>query len=94
MSGAVRLLRFPMMLAASALGFVGIVFGLMVLFLHLCKLESFGTAYFAPVAPFRWQDLKDSVVRMPIWKLNKRPLDAHPVKERQQSLSRTWKKRE
>ncbi|URN95721.1 MAG: spore germination protein [Candidatus Pristimantibacillus lignocellulolyticus] len=72
MSSAVRLLRFPMMLAASILGFVGIVFGLMILLIHLCKLESFGSPYFAPVAPFRWNGLKDAILRMPIfWNKNR-----------------------
>ncbi|MCR8658731.1 spore germination protein [Paenibacillus endoradicis] len=72
MSSAVRLLRFPMMFAASLLGFVGIVFGLMALLIHLCTLESFGSPYFAPIAPFRWNSLKDAILRMPIfWNKNR-----------------------
>lgn len=71
MGVAIRLIRFPMMIAAATFGFVGIVFGLMILLIHLCKLESFGTPYFAPVAPFHWKDLKDSIVRLPVWKLKK-----------------------
>ena len=92
MSSAIRLLRFPMMIAAAILGFAGIVFGLMALLIHLCKLESFGSAYFAPIAPFRWKDLKDAVVRVPIWRMDNRPKDPHPEKMKQQSASREWEK--
>lgn len=91
MSSAVRLLRFPMMIVATLLGFVGIVFGLMALLIHLCTLESFGTPYFAPIAPFRWRDLKDSIVRLPIRKLKNRPLDPHPENMQQQYPSKEWK---
>ncbi|WP_256941312.1 spore germination protein [Bacillus sp. EAC] len=94
MSAAVRLLRFPMMMAAATFGFVGIVFGLMILVIHLCNLESFGSPYFAPIAPFRFKDLKDAIVRVPVWKMNTRPLDHKPVKVLQQSRTRKWKKNE
>ncbi|MFC5403434.1 spore germination protein [Cohnella soli] len=80
MSYSVRLLRFPMMIAASLLGFFGIVFSLTVILIHLCKLESFGTPYFAPMSPMRILDWKDAFVRLPFWKLNERPLAARPQK--------------
>ncbi|MED3476523.1 spore germination protein [Bacillus thuringiensis] len=92
MSAAVRLLRFPMMIAAATLGYVGIVFGLMALLIHLCKLESVGTPYLAPIAPFHWRDLKDSIVRLPVWKLKNRPLDPHPEEMKQEYSSREWNK--
>lgn len=92
MSGAMRLIRFPFMVAAATLGFIGIMFCFMVILIHLCKLESFGTPYFAPLAPLRIRDLKDAIIRLPIWKLNNRPLDAHPLKLKQQSNSRDWRK--
>ncbi|MBW3496507.1 spore germination protein [Bacillus sp. FDAARGOS_1420] len=83
MSSSVRLLRFPMMIIAAGLGFIGIVFGLMILFIHLCALESLGSPYFSPIAPFHWKDLKDAIVRLSIWKLRNRPTDIQP-KETQQ----------
>jgi len=91
MSAAVRLLRFPIMIAAATFGFVGIAFSFMALFIHLCQLESFGSPYLAPIAPFRFKDIKDSIVRLPLWKLNNRPLDHQPKKVNQQSSSRKWK---
>ncbi|QJD85444.1 spore germination protein [Cohnella herbarum] len=80
MSNSVRLLRFPVMISAALLGFMGIVFSITLIFVHLCKLESFGTPYFAPVAPLRFKDWKDAVFRFPFWKLNERPIDAHSQK--------------
>lgn len=90
MSDAVRLLRFPFMFLAASFGFVGIVFGFIVLLAHLCKLESFGTPYFAPFAPLRIQDIKDTFLRLPVWKLKTRPLDSHPKNIEQQDPLRGW----
>jgi spore germination protein KA len=85
MSASVRMLRFPIMVAASLFGFIGIVYGLMAILIHLCILESFGTPYFAPIAPFRWKDLKDTIIRMPQWALRQRSQDPAPQKLTQQS---------
>ncbi|MBY6036394.1 spore germination protein [Fictibacillus nanhaiensis] len=90
MSGAIRLLRFPLMLAAATLGFLGIVFCFMILFFHLCRLYSFGTPYFAPIAPFHFSDLKDTFFRMPFWKMNTRPKNIRPIKESQDNQTRKW----
>src|SRR5699024_12749419 len=45
MGNTVRLLGFPLMIGAATLGFVGIVFALMIIIIHLCTLESFGIPY-------------------------------------------------
>ncbi|MGG1398107.1 spore germination protein [Bacillus salipaludis] len=94
MSDAVRFLRFPHMILASTFGFVGITFGFMITLAHLCRLESFGTAYFAPWAPFRFKDIKDTFIRLPLWKFNTRPLDSKPNILKKQSLARGWEKNE
>lgn len=91
MGTSARLLGFPVMIAASLFGFFGIVLVLMVIFIHLCKLETFGTPYFAPIAPFKIEDIKDSIVRLPFWKLNTRPTDSKPVYKKQQWRTRGWK---
>jgi len=88
MSYSVRLLRFPVMFAAAVFGFVGIVFSMTVIFVHLTKLQSFGSPYFSPLSPWRFKDWKDSVVRMPFWKLNRRPIDARPQKLIQERRSK------
>ncbi|WP_258042498.1 spore germination protein [Paenibacillus sp. UNC499MF] len=95
MSSAVRILRFPLMIAASIFGYVGIAFGLMLLTIHLCKLESFGTPYFSPFAPLRIKDMKDVLVRFPSWLLNARPHDADPkFMKQEEATSRSWKRDE
>lgn len=87
----ITILRFPFMFLASFLGFIGITFGMIFLLIHLCKLESFGTPYFAPLAPLRIQDLKDTFVRLPLWTFNRRPLDSHPKNMKRQARTREWK---
>ncbi|MET3193630.1 spore germination protein [Gottfriedia sp. OAE603] len=78
MGTSARLLGFPTMIAASILGFFGIVLTLMFIFMHMSKLQSFGIPYFSPMAPFKKEDLKDTFIRLPVWKLNTRPSDAEP----------------
>ncbi|TCZ80960.1 spore germination protein [Paenibacillus albiflavus] len=90
-STATRILGFPLMILASLFGLIGITFGMLFILIHLCKLESFGTSYFAPVMPLRIKDLKDTFVRFPIWSLNQRPHDPHPKKFKQEGNSRRWK---
>jgi spore germination protein KA len=93
MGTSARLLGFPTMIAATLFGFFGIVFVLMLIFMHLSKLDSFGTPYFSPFAPFKKEELKDSIIRLPLWKLNTRPTDAKPAYANQQGRARAWKKK-
>jgi len=69
----VRLLRFPMMLLAGFLGFLGIILGIIVILNHLLTLRSFGVPYMSPLAPMRGRDLKDVLIRAPRWMMNTRP---------------------
>ncbi|UOQ46518.1 spore germination protein [Halobacillus salinarum] len=94
LSTTLRLLTFPLIILAATLGFLGIVFGLLFIIIHLVKLESFGVPYFAPVAPLRLADLKDTFVRIPLYQMKKRPKDAHPMQPVAMDSSREWKKRE
>ena len=70
---SIRLLRFPLMLLASALGLFGIVAGLAAMVTHLLTLRSFGVPYMEPLAPFVAQSQKDEVFRAPWWALDERP---------------------
>ncbi|MFD0957861.1 spore germination protein [Paenibacillus chungangensis] len=76
---AARLLRFILLLAASTLGFYGIALVVLLLLLHLSNLRSFGLPYLKPFAPFNWRDMKDSLIRAPIWMFKQRP---HQLAER------------
>lgn len=93
MNTTLRLLRFPLMIAAATFGFYGLTFGFMILFIHLCKLESLGKPYFSPVAPLRIQDWKDALIRRPVWKLNKRPVDSSAQELSMERESRKWVKK-
>lgn len=90
---AVRLIRFFMMLAAFTFGFVGIVIGLMLLVSHLISLESLGMPYSSPFAPVRFADWKDAFMRLPLWKMNKRPLGADALQQTRQGPSRSNNKK-
>jgi spore germination protein KA len=90
MSAAVRILRFPFMIAAATLGFFGIVFGFMILLFHLCRLYTFGSPYFAPLAPLNLADLKDAFIRAPFWKQNTRPKEVHAQKKDTTNYTRKW----
>ncbi|WP_226534475.1 spore germination protein [Fictibacillus halophilus] len=92
MSAAVRILRFPFMVAAATLGFLGIVFGFLILIFHLCRLYTFGSPYFAPIAPLNLADLKDAFIRAPFWKQNTRPKDVTAQKVDNANHTRKWDK--
>ncbi|GGI44335.1 spore germination protein [Paenibacillus marchantiophytorum] len=84
MVAAIRLIRFAMMIAAAMFGFVGIIIGMMTMIGHLISLESLGTPYTTPFAPMRFADWKDTFIRMPVWKMRKRPLSARPIQSTRQ----------
>ncbi|MGI6585435.1 MAG: spore germination protein [Lutisporaceae bacterium] len=70
---ASMLLRFAFLAAANFLGFLGILFVAVAVFIHLCRLRSFGIPYMAPFSPLTVNDLKDSIVVVPIWAMVTRP---------------------
>ncbi|WPC42463.1 spore germination protein [Clostridium sp. JS66] len=69
MSLSIRLLNYPMLILANWLGALGIAIGWFFLIAYLCSLDSYGVPYFS----FHKSDLKDILIRAPIWKMNKRP---------------------
>lgn len=88
MASAVRLVRFFMMVIAAMFGVVGIMIGLMTLIGHLIALESLGVPYGSPLAPVRFQDWKDFIVRVPIWNMKNRPLGSRAIQSRRQGDNR------
>lgn len=73
-SVAFRLFRFLLIFAAGFLGLYGMILGILFMLGHLVRLKSFGTPYMSPFVSFTASDLKDTVVRMPIFMMKKRPL--------------------
>ena len=89
MSSSIRLLRFPMMLSAAMFGIVGIVIGWMTIVGHLISLESLGTPYGTPLAPFRFADMKDAFLRFPLWAMKSRPKGTGAISTIRQGRNRT-----
>lgn len=69
-----RLLRFPVMLLATSFGLYGVIVSILLIYIHLAALRSFGTPYLSPTAPIVLSDWKDVLVRAPWWLMRKRPL--------------------
>lgn len=90
MGNTVRLLGFPLMLGAATLGFVGIVFGFIIIIIHLCTLESFGTPYLSPLTPTHFSELQDAILRLPNWMQKTRPEDLRTKKPIKKGKSRGW----
>jgi len=78
-----RLVKYAVMVFSAIFGIVGVVIPMMMMFSHLLVLDSLGEPYFQPIAPFKFRDLKDSIIRAPFKYLKKRPDIAKPLdKER------------
>lgn len=84
MGTAARLIRFAMMILGGTFGVFGIMAGLMLLLIHLSALRSFGVPYLTPISPLVPGNLKDVLIRVPWWAMNRRPsLDNKPGTRRQ-----------
>ncbi|MGP0586144.1 spore germination protein [Paenibacillus timonensis] len=68
-----RMLRFCTMLAASMFGLYGIIMTIIMICIHMSRLQSFGVPYFTPMAPFFSRDWRDMLIRAPLTMLSKRP---------------------
>lgn len=77
-----RILRLPLIFITAIFGLFGFSLGWLLMLTHLCSLESLGVPYFAPFAPMRYADLKDSFLRIWLWKMNQRPLSI-PTQQKQ-----------
>jgi spore germination protein KA len=70
---ATMLLRFAFLAASNFLGFFGLSLVVVAVFIHLCRLRSFGVPYMSPFSPLTAYDLKDTFVVVPIWAMVTRP---------------------
>ncbi|MCK9861031.1 spore germination protein [Paenibacillus sp. ATY16] len=72
-SSGIRLLRFPILFLAGTLGLYGIVLGFLCIVLHVASIRSFGVPYMTPLGPITMANLKDILIRAPIWARRIRP---------------------
>ena len=76
---AFRLLKFGLIMLSAWLGLFGYLLGLLALLIHLSGLYSFGVPYLMPFAASGVEDSaqwKDSIVRFPLFRLDRRPVYA------------------
>lgn len=70
---SIAILRYILLILAGFAGGFGILMGMIVTFIHLASLRSFGIPYLWPVAPLSISGLKDVFIRMPVWTMTSRP---------------------
>ncbi|MFZ3591734.1 spore germination protein [Bacillus sp. DJP31] len=82
-SYSIRLIRIPLLLASGTLGLLGFATMFALIAIHALTLRSFGESYLAPASPFQPSDQKDTILRFPWWKMNKKPqlADGDPYRE-------------
>lgn len=61
------------MIAASVFGLYGIILTLIMICIHLSRLQSFGVPYLTPLSPGFYRDWRDMIIRAPNTMLSKRP---------------------
>lgn len=70
---AVRIWRLLIIILSSIFGLVGLSIGIILILNHLCKIENFGIPYMSPIAGINREELKDTLIRIPLSKYKKRP---------------------
>ncbi|WP_010249076.1 spore germination protein [Acetivibrio cellulolyticus] len=83
-SNALRLWRFVMAITSSMMGIFGISIGAVFLIYHLASIETFGVPYLSPYVASEGRDLGDSIIRIPLRLLKKRPYILRIPNERRQ----------
>jgi len=73
MNAAIPYIRLGLLGLSSALGVVGLLLGLSGLMIHLLNLYSFGIRQLTPIDTLRYQEVKDTFIRGPWWKMLNRP---------------------
>ncbi|NHN30840.1 spore germination protein [Paenibacillus sp. S3N08] len=63
---AIRVLRFPMMIAAGLMGGYGLMAAFLLTLLHMTCLHTLGQPYLSSLAPLKIRDLRDIFIRVPL----------------------------
>ncbi|MGF9963628.1 spore germination protein [Bacillus rhizoplanae] len=77
MGNAVRVLRFPFLILAELWGLLGISLGFIFLLTRLFRLSSLRKPY-GFFYPFRKQSIKDSLIQLPLSKIDTRNIQSRP----------------
>ncbi|SFC79577.1 GerA spore germination protein [Bacillus sp. OV322] len=76
MSGAIRLIRFGIILLAGLWGNFGIVVGVGMVLIHMSRITNLGTSYLNPISPMFLSDIKDVLIRAPFSMMKTRPVSS------------------
>ncbi|MCL1803766.1 MAG: spore germination protein [Eubacteriaceae bacterium] len=78
LASTLSVVRWALLLMAAMFGSIGITIALFCIYLHLSSLTSFGVPIGSPFSPFEKSDIKDTVGRVPLWRMNARPKSIMP----------------
>jgi len=67
------ILRILFLFGAHFLGYLGVLSVFILILIHLSSIRSFGVPYLSSLTPLNIKDLKDSVIRAPLWMMITRP---------------------
>lgn len=73
LGGTTVFLRLVTLITANILGFMGLMLAVAAFFIYLCTIRSFGVPYMTPFSPLSGADLKDTLIRVPLWAMITRP---------------------
>lgn len=91
---AFRLLKFAFIAICAWLGFFGLLMGLLAVWIHLSQLKSFGIPYLMPFVGADlndYEDERDFLWRIPIRKIQMRPIYARKEQKRKLRIRREEK---
>ena len=70
---AQRIIQFAFMILAGLMGLFGLMCGVFFVLIHLVSLRSFGVKYFTPLAPLVLSAWRDTLFRVPRYKMKRFP---------------------
>lgn len=84
-ANALRLWRFILTISSSIAGLFGLSMGIVVLLLHLSKIETFGVAYLSPYVANEGGEFEgNTIIRLPVWLAKYRPENLRTKNRRRQ----------
>ena len=81
LNAGIRICKYLLVLTSAFMGLLGFWVGAVVILIHLASLKSFGFPYLYPFVSSDlngYNDLKDTVVRPPLFMMKRRPIFAKP----------------
>lgn len=71
--GPMSVLRIAFTLVGGLCGLFGLILAVLLALHYVCALNGYGAPYLAPFAPLIYTDFKDSIERVPLFDMKKRP---------------------